>query len=75
MGLHDCAVVLHDKSLLKGNRKLQCRINSTCSREKLGEEKLKHEFLQEPQPWTLGARALALREASGGKCPKGRERT
>lgn len=62
-------------SLLKGNRKLQCRINSTCFREKWGEEELKREFLQEPQPWTLGTRALALCEPSGGKCPKGRERT
>ena len=27
-------VVLHSKSLVKANMKLQCRINSTCLREK-----------------------------------------
>lgn len=33
MRLHDHEVVLHNKSLVKANMKLQCRINSTCLRE------------------------------------------
>lgn len=38
-GWHDREVVSHSKSLVRANMKLQCRINSTCFREKWGGEK------------------------------------
>lgn len=67
---------LHNKSLVKAQMKLQCRINSTCVREKWGEEESKAWAPEYAGSLGFGSRKTRCRwnEMKRARCQKERKK-